>query len=117
MNLTSSMPNRNVEGDYRYKFQGQEKDKETGMEAFEARLWDSRIGRWLTVDPAGEFYSPYLGMGNNPISTIDPDGRCTRCPKNATKGDTFNHKDYDNPLAFDGVNRKEFLEALPRGFL
>ena len=98
------MPNRNVEGDYRYKYQGQEKDKETGMEAFEARLWDSRIGRWLTVDPAGEFYSPYLGMGNNPISTIDPDGRCTRCPKNANKGDTFNHKDYDNPLAFDGVN-------------
>ena len=88
------MPNRNVEGDYRYKFQGQEKDKETGMEAFEARLWDSRIGRWLTVDPAGEFYSPYLGMGNNPISTIDPDGRCTECPENAKIGDTYMHSEY-----------------------
>ena len=74
------MPNRNVEGDYRYKYQGQEKDKETGMEAFELRLWDSRIGRWLTTDPMGEFFSPYLGMGNNPISLIDPTGGSTDCP-------------------------------------
>jgi RHS repeat-associated protein len=68
------MPNRDLEGTYRYKFQGQERDKETGMEAFELRLWDSRIGRWLTTDPYGEFHSPYLGMGNNPIINIDPDG-------------------------------------------
>ena len=68
------MPNRNVEGDYRYKFQGQEKDKETGMEAFELRLWDSRIGRWLSPDPYGIHRSPYLGMANNPIGVIDRDG-------------------------------------------
>jgi len=68
------MPNRNIEGNYRYKFQGQEKDSETGKEAFELRLWDSRIGRWLTVDPAGQYNSPYLGMGNDPINGIDPDG-------------------------------------------
>lgn len=68
------MPNRNLEGDYRYKYQGQEKDPETGKEAFELRLWDSRIGRWLTTDPYRQFHSPYLGMGNNPVSVIDPDG-------------------------------------------
>jgi RHS repeat-associated protein len=69
-----AMPGRHVDGGYRYAFQGQEKDGETGMEAFELRLWDSRIGRWLTVDPYGQYYSPYLGMGNNPISAIDVDG-------------------------------------------
>lgn len=69
------MPGRNVEGNYRYKFQGQEKDLETGMEAFEARLWDARIGRWIAPDPSGQYYSPYLSVGNNPINTIDPDGR------------------------------------------
>ena len=77
------MPNRNIVGDYRYAYQGQEKDSETGKEAFELRLWDGRIGRWLTVDPAGEFFSPYLGMGNNPISLTDPDGGSTsegKCP-------------------------------------
>ena len=68
------MPLRNSLSDYRYAYQGQEKDSETGKEAFELRLWDARIGRWLTTDPAGEFASPYLGMGNNPISLIDPDG-------------------------------------------
>ncbi|WP_179213232.1 RHS repeat domain-containing protein [Maribacter sedimenticola] len=59
---------------YRYAYQGQEKDTETGKEAFELRLWDARIGRWLTTDPAQQFASPYLGMGNNPINGIDPDG-------------------------------------------
>lgn len=68
------MPNRNVEGNYRYKFQGQEKDPETGKEAFELRLWDARIGRWLTPDPYGIHHSPYLGMANNPIGVVDRDG-------------------------------------------
>ncbi len=70
------MPGRQIVGgeQYRYSFQGQEKDPETGKEAFQLRLWDSRIGRWLTTDPYGQFASPYLGMGNNPINSIDPDG-------------------------------------------
>ncbi|MEK6152006.1 RHS repeat-associated core domain-containing protein [Flavobacteriaceae bacterium 3-367] len=70
------MPNRNSidANTYRYAFQGQEKDPETGKEAFELRLWDGRIGRWLTTDPAGQYASPYLGMGNNPLSRVDPDG-------------------------------------------
>jgi RHS repeat-associated protein len=72
------MPNRHTtDNNYRYAFQGQEKDDETGMEAFELRLWDGRIGRWLTTDPYHEFFSPSLGMGNNPISLIDPDGGST----------------------------------------
>lgn len=68
------LPGRNVFSNYRYAFQGQELDSETGMEAFKLRLWDGRIGRWLSPDPYGQFYSPYLGMGNNPIGMIDLDG-------------------------------------------
>jgi RHS repeat-associated protein len=68
------MPGRNIFGDYRYAFQGQEKDSETGKEAFELRLWDSRIGRWSTIDPAGQYNSPYLGLGNSPLNGIDPNG-------------------------------------------
>ncbi len=74
-----AMPNRNVEGDYRYAYQGQEKDPETGKEAFELRLWDARIGRWLTTDPYSQYSSPYMGMDNNPINSIDPNGGCTNC--------------------------------------
>lgn len=43
------MPLRNSLSDYRYAYQRQEKDPETGKEAFQLRLWDARIGRWLTT--------------------------------------------------------------------
>ena len=70
------MPGRSLSGSegYRYAYQGQEKDPETGKEAFELRLWDARIGRWLTTDPAKQHNSPYMAMGNNPMSQVDPDG-------------------------------------------
>jgi RHS repeat-associated protein len=61
---------------YRHGYQGQfaEKDEETGWESFELRLYNSRIGRWTSYDPYGQFHSPYVGMGNNPVSGTDPDG-------------------------------------------
>ncbi|MDQ2752416.1 MAG: hypothetical protein M3R72_05270, partial [Bacteroidota bacterium] len=61
---------------YRHGYQGQfaEKDEETGTDDFELRMYDSRIGRWTAPDPAGQFHSPYVGMGNNPVSGVDPDG-------------------------------------------
>jgi RHS repeat-associated protein len=61
---------------YRYGYQGQyaEKDAETGYDSFELRMYNARIGRWTSIDPEGQFYSPYVGMGNNPVSGVDPDG-------------------------------------------
>ena len=43
------------------------------------------IGRWLVPDPYGQYWSSYLGMGNNPVSSVDPDGGCTGgdCDKGA----------------------------------
>jgi hypothetical protein len=32
------------------------------------------VARWTVVDPKRQFYSPYVGMGNNPVSGTDPDG-------------------------------------------
>jgi hypothetical protein len=58
------------------------------MEAFQLRLWDGRIGRWLSPDPYGQYASPYLGMGNNPISLTDPDGGSTDCPTCPGSGTT-----------------------------
>ena len=72
------MPKRQLIGGepYRYGYQGEfaETDPETGKPAFELRLYDPRINRWLTTDPAGQYSSPYLAMGNNWINKIDPDG-------------------------------------------
>ena len=61
---------------YRYEYQGAsaEKDDVTGFNNFELRMYDGKIGRWLSTDPAGQYYSPYEGMGNNPVSGVDKDG-------------------------------------------
>lgn len=72
------MPGRSYTAEaYRFGYQGKfaEKDPETGLTQFEARLWDGRSGRWLSYDPAGQYWSPYVGMGNNPVGSVDPDGR------------------------------------------
>ncbi|RAV98539.1 hypothetical protein DQQ10_23735 [Pseudochryseolinea flava] len=63
-------------GKYRYGYQGQyaERDEETGWNHFELREYDPVVGRWTSVDPAGQFYSPYVGMGNDPVSGFDPNG-------------------------------------------
>ncbi|MBN1214420.1 MAG: RHS repeat-associated core domain-containing protein [Candidatus Lokiarchaeota archaeon] len=39
-----------------------------------ARYYDPQLGRWWAIDPADEFYSPYVYCGNNPINMIDLDG-------------------------------------------
>jgi RHS repeat-associated protein len=63
-------------GAYRYGYQGEfaEKDQETDWNSFELRQYDSEIGRWLSVDPYQQYWSPYVGMGNDPTNQIDPDG-------------------------------------------
>lgn len=62
--------------DYRYGYQGQyaEVDKETGWNNFDLRMYDATIGRWMSTDPARQYHSPYAGMGNDPVSSVDPDG-------------------------------------------
>lgn len=65
---------------YRFGFSGLERDDElkgTGNSYYtEERLFDPRIGRWLSPDPvqlsAG---SPYAGFSNNPLRFGDPRGQ------------------------------------------
>ncbi|VXD14802.1 RHS repeat domain-containing protein [Marinoscillum sp. 108] len=57
-----------------YQFTGQEYDQETGLHNYRARLYDDELGRFYAVDPAGQFHSPYVGIGNDPVNGVDPDG-------------------------------------------
>jgi RHS repeat-associated protein len=61
---------------YRFGYQGQfvVKDDETGWNHFELREYDAVIERWTTKDPMHQHFSPYLEMGNNPITSLDPNG-------------------------------------------
>ncbi len=70
------------ENGYRFGFNGKEKDDEVkgvgNSLDFGARIYDSRLGRWLSVDPLHKKYpnlSPYVFCANNPIIYIDKDGR------------------------------------------
>jgi hypothetical protein len=45
---------------------------------FGARIYDGRLGRWMSVDPLQFEYaslSSYCFVGNNPLAFVDPDGR------------------------------------------
>jgi RHS repeat-associated protein len=68
---------------YRYGFNGKEKDSETtaGAYDFGARIYDGRLGRWLSVDALSHLYpsaSPYSFAAANPILFVDPDGNIIR---------------------------------------
>jgi RHS repeat-associated protein len=66
--------------DVRYGFNGKEMDNESfqGAYDFGARMYDARLGRWMSVDPLSSKYaylSPYNFVGNMPLIAIDPDGK------------------------------------------
>src|SRR5690554_4828122 len=71
-----------VMGGYRYGFNGMEADNEVKGQGnsynFGARMYDPRVGRWLSIDRASREYpeySDYSFVGNSPILFIDKDGR------------------------------------------
>ncbi len=49
-------------------------DSLTGYYDFLSRSYDPVLGRFFAVDPAGQFSSPYTGMGNIPHMGVDPNG-------------------------------------------
>jgi RHS repeat-associated protein len=67
----------------RYGFNGMEMDDEIkGSQGtsydFGARMYDPRVGRWLTIDPLAAKYpslNPYNFVGNSPLLFIDPNGK------------------------------------------
>src|SRR5690606_18995758 len=85
--------------DYRFGFNGQEKDNEIkgigNSLDFGERMHDTRLGRFLSVDPEAANapgWSPYNAMWNNPLRFVDPDGRWAVDHIDVTKNDdgTYN---------------------------
>jgi RHS repeat-associated protein len=80
----SQMPGRKfsqANSSYRYGFNGKEKDNEISCDGnhldFGARVYDSRLGRFLTRDPQEKIFvyqSTYCYASNNPIRFVDVNG-------------------------------------------
>jgi RHS repeat-associated protein len=77
------MPGRTfaAQSSYRYGFNGKANDNEVKGEGnqqdYGMRIYDPRLGRFLSTDPLTSsypFYSPYQFSGNMPIVAIDLDG-------------------------------------------
>lgn len=71
-----------------YSFQGMEKDNEVKGEGnsydFSARMLDSRVGRFLSLDPDKckyPYLSPYCFASNSPIMFLDAEGKGIVNPK------------------------------------
>jgi len=74
-----------IRTDYLNKYTGKEHQtreyEERGLQAkglemfdFHARFWEPQLARWTSPDPAMQFSNPYLGIGNNPVMYVEPDG-------------------------------------------
>ncbi len=64
-----------------YRFNGKEKDYESGFHYYGARYyWSELLTGWLSVDPMADKYpgiSPYAYCAWNPVKLIDPNGMDT----------------------------------------
>jgi len=89
------MPSRSASAsEYRYGFQGQEKDDEIKGEGnsvnYKYRMHDPRIGRFFAVDPLSPNYpwnSPYAFSENRVIDKVELEGLETAEPTNAESED------------------------------
>jgi RHS repeat-associated protein len=76
--LTFTKSKIKVRRDYLFSFNGKERDDEIkgagNSIAFEARIYDPRLGRFLSIDPIAPKYpmlSPYCFAANSPIRLVD----------------------------------------------
>ena len=102
-----------------YRFTGKEQDCETGLYYYGARYYDSRLGRFLSVDPlASKFpsYSPYAYTFNNPIRFTDPTGMEPEPPGGVWGGLRQRWNDFKNDVfgGSDGPSFGEFLSTTTR---
>lgn len=113
------LPGRHSGGSgYRYGFNSMEKDDEMynvqgSSYDFGARMYNSRLGRWMSVDPQFKKqpgWSTYKGFLDNPIIFIDPDGETeyiTIITENKKTGNIKIEQKQANRIMTDGVKHQK----------
>ena len=111
----TGLPNRHEAGnECRYGVNGMEKDDEIKGEGnsydFWVRIYDSRVGRWLSVDNLEKKYpmnSTYVFVSNSPL-IIDPDGDVK--PENSL---AQRIADKTGSTVYALQNRSDYADILP----
>ena len=78
-NTARSREGKSDAGLYKYKFQGQERQDELGLnwDSFKWRNYDYAIGRFMSIDPLAEKYvqwTPYAFSGNRVVDAFELEG-------------------------------------------
>jgi RHS repeat-associated protein len=75
----------------RYRYTGQERDSETGLNYHGARYYAPWLGRWTSPDPAGpsDSASPYTYVDGNPLRLVDPSGQSGVEPRQLNLAETL----------------------------
>ena len=105
-------------GDYRFGYTGHEKENDLaeGVYTTEYRLLDTRLGRWMSVDPLFAKYadmSSYNYCMGNPMRMMDPDGRdgyevtVTYKENGEKNGEASENKEITVYLWFDDLKAEE----------
>jgi RHS repeat-associated protein len=102
--------------EYRFGFNGKEGDNESETQDYGMRIYNRRLGRFLSVDPKAAYapgWSPYRAFYCNPIRYTDPDGQWEWDAKGnlvAQKGDNSY-----SMAKFLGTNQSNAMQMLNRG--
>ncbi len=98
--------------DYRYGFNGMEKDDEIGEGNYTTfyRAYDSRIARWISLDPVVHHnQSPYVAFDDNPIYYIDPSGADSENEEKKDLNDNEKKESSDNEVNETNAEKKSLF--------
>jgi RHS repeat-associated protein len=106
-----AMPGRrSVDGNYRYGFNDKEQDNEVSGSGniydYGFRVYNSRLGKFLSVDPlttSFPWYTPYQFSGNKPIWKIDLDGLEEAHSKANVEDTELNNSDKELNFLQEGI--------------
>ena len=74
MRIPGLSVNNSVDNKFLYNNKEFEDEFNLDWYHYGVRFYDPQLGRWHSIDPADEFFSPYVYCHNDPVNFLDPDG-------------------------------------------